>query len=136
MSVIGFNINSINAKLGENADRKGDISVNSTPAIIDIEKRDMGLPWIGEVLGIGFRFETKYDPKIGEIAIEGEVLYHSSNQKDILARWKKEKKLDDKMAVEVLNAIFRRCLMKALDIADELRLPPPVSFPVVKPKDG
>lgn len=135
MSVIGFNINSINAKLGENADRKGDISVNSAPAIIDIEKRDMGLPWIGEVLAIGFRFETKYDPKIGEIAMEGEVLYHSTDQKDILARWKKEKKLDDKMAVEVLNAIFRHCLIRALDVSNELRLPPPISFPVVKPKD-
>ena len=39
------------------------------------------------------------------------------------------------MALEVLNAIFRRCLTKGIDIAAELGLPPPIRFPVVKSKE-
>ena len=63
------------------------------------------------------------------------MLYRSDDCKSILSKWKKEKKLDDDVAVEILNAVFRKCLSEGVDIANELRLPPPVSFPVVKAKE-
>lgn len=135
MPVIGFDINAINAKVETSAERKGNVSVNSTPTITEIGKKEIEVGGMKDVLAIGFRFETKYDPKIGWIIFEGEVLYHTPNSKDVIARWKKEKKMEDKTAIEVLNTIFRRCLAKAVEISAELRLPPPISFPVVKLKD-
>ena len=55
----------------------------------------------------------------------------------IISAWKKDKKLDDKIAVDVLNAIFRRCLVETIHISDILRLPPPIRLPIVqaKPKE-
>ncbi len=135
MAVIGFNINAIDAKVDSTAERKGNVNVNSSPIILSIEKKDVDFPWAKDVVAINFKFETKYEPKVGWINMEGEVLYTSDNPKEMIARWKKEKKMDDNIAIDVLNTIFRRCLAKAIEVAAELRLPPPISFPIVKLKD-
>lgn len=135
MPVIGFNITAINAHVDEKAERKGNVNVNSTPSVKAIEKKDVEITGMKDVVAVNFRFETKYEPKIGEIVIEGEVLYSSGDSKEMIAKWKKEKKMEDSIAIDVLNTIFRRCLAKAIEISAELRLPPPISFPVVKLKD-
>ncbi|MEM7819539.1 MAG: hypothetical protein QXD48_01780 [Candidatus Aenigmatarchaeota archaeon] len=131
MPIVGFNLNSINAK-NEEKIVKGEINISSTPIIKNVEKKDLDL--IKDVISIQFGFKTIYEPKIGEINFEGEILYQTEDIKKILKVWKDEKKLDDKIAVDVLNTIFRRCLTKAAEISDELRLPPPIRFPVVQPK--
>lgn len=135
MPAIGFNINAIDAKVDSTTERKGNVNVNSSPSITSIEKRNVDFPLAKDVVAINFKFETKYEPKVGWITMEGEVLYTSDNPKEMIAKWKKEKKMEDSVAIEVLNTIFRRCLAKAIEIAAELRLPPPVSFPIVKLKD-
>jgi len=135
MPAIGFNINAIDAKVDPTTERRGNVNVNSSPSITSIEKRDVDFPVAKDVVAINFKFETKYEPKVGWITMEGEVLYTSDNPKEMIAKWKKEKKMEDDVAIEVLNTIFRRCLAKAIEIAAELRLPPPVSFPIVKLKD-
>jgi hypothetical protein len=38
------------------------------------------------------------------------------------------------MNVEVLNHLFRQCLLKISNLADDLQLPPPIQLPRVKPK--
>ncbi|MBS3053721.1 MAG: hypothetical protein J4469_04430 [Candidatus Aenigmarchaeota archaeon] len=135
MPAIGFNINAIDAKVDPTTERRGNVNVNSSPSITSIEKRNVDFPVAKDVVAINFKFETKYEPKVGWITMEGEVLYTSDNPKEMIAKWKKEKKMEDDVAIEVLNTIFRRCLAKAIEIAAELRLPPPVSFPIVKLKD-
>lgn len=111
------------------------ININSTPKIAGIEKKDVNMIGMDDVISFAFSFETKYEPDIGKIEFTGEVLYQSIDAKNILNKWKKEKKINDDLAVEVLNAVFRKCLSKGIDIAMELRLPPPISFPMVKTKE-
>ena len=124
MPAIGFNINAIDAKVDPTTERRGNVNVTSSPSITSIEKRDVDFPMAKDVVAINFKFETKYEPKVGWITMEGEVLYTSDNPKEMIAKWKKEKKMEDDVAIEVLNTIFRRCLAKAIEIAAELRLPP------------
>jgi hypothetical protein len=138
MGIVGFNFRSINAHA---SDRKTDekISVNSTPSIEDITEKELNVPGLKDVLSIEFSFLTSYEPEIGGIKITGEVLYQTEDTKKILDMWA-EKKLESKMAVEVLNTIFKKSLTKAITLADELRLPQPLTFPIVKtgtepPKD-
>ena len=130
MPIIGFNFTSIEANREEDRP-EGDIDINSTPTVENIRKKDLDIQGLNDVLAIEFRFVSKYQPKLGEIIIKGEVLYQTDDAKNILMMWK-ERKLDNKLAVDVLNAIFKKCLTKAVAIADELNLPPPVTFPVVK----
>lgn len=134
MPVIGLTFKSINANVKDiEADKE--ISVNSTPRIDDVERHDREVVGLKDVLKVLFTFETKYEPGVGEITMKGEILYQDSEAASILSKWKKDKKLEDKMAVEVINTIFRRCLSKVIDLAGELRLPPPIQFPTVKPTE-
>jgi hypothetical protein len=139
MPIIGINFNSINANLYPDKKVEGNININSTPVIEKVEKKDIGMSSLKDVIAIKFRFDIIYNPekgpKIGEINFQGEILYAGDNNKSIIEKWEKSKKLDDSIAVEVMNAIFRRCLTEGIAISDELRLPPPIRFPVVKPKE-
>ncbi len=130
MSVIGFNFRSISAHADEK-NMKGDININSTPTIENIEKHDLSAIGIDEAGAIKFKFVTSYGPSAGEIKFEGEILYQVDDTKKILKQWKDGNKIDEKLALDVLNAIFRRCLSKAVELADSLRLPPPIRFPIV-----
>jgi len=134
MPVIGLNLKSINANVNEEK-TSGSIDVNSTPRIDNIEKSDRDFIGLKDVLKISFTFETKYEPGVGEIVMKGEVLYQSDEHASILNKWKKDKKLDDQLAFDVINALFRRCLIKVIELSGELRLPPPVQFPILKPAE-
>jgi len=137
MTIIGFNFTSIEAS----ADRKGDekkagtnVNINSVPNIESIKRKDMKIAGLKDVLAIDFSFATSYDPKIGDISIRGEVLYQTDDAKNIMALWDSKKKIEAKLAADVLNVILKKCLTRAVAIADDLRLPPPVSFPIVAPE--
>lgn len=135
MPIIGLNLKSVKAFIDERKQIDGEINVNSAPVVESIEKKDLERFGLKDVLVVNFTFSTMYEPKIGEIHFDGEVLYTSDKHKEVLNRWKKDKRLDETVAAEILNAIFKKCLSKAVDIAQELRLPPPIQFPIVKIKD-
>ena len=63
--------------------------------------------------------------------MEGSLLWKGDKQADVLRLWKEGKKLEAGAAVEILNAIFRRCLTRSVTLSEELRLPPPIQFPKV-----
>jgi hypothetical protein len=132
MPIIGFNLNGIEGKRTKDT-ISGEISLNSTPKITNVKEVD--LPALKKkALSMEFEFVTSYEPKMAEIKISGNVLYYTENNEPILSEWKKNKKLPDEVSIEVLNHLFRRCLIKAAVLADELQLPPPVNLPVVKRK--
>ena len=135
MPIIGFNLNSIHAAVDEKNAARDKIDINSTPKIVNIEKAELNFGGIKEVLSVDFDFVIKYEPAVGEIKMDGTILYQTDDAKDLLAKWKKDKQVDGKMATEVLNSVFRNCLTKALDLSLQLRLPPPIQFPVVKQKE-
>ncbi len=132
MAILGISLKNIKGEINEKVTPDGDINVSSTPTIESVSKKDLDLFSMKDVLAIEFRFKTAYEPKIGEIVMEGEVLYQTDKTKDVINRWKKEKKMEEGLATEILNAIFRKCLTQAIAVAHELRLPPPIVFPVVR----
>ncbi|MBI2675578.1 MAG: hypothetical protein HYX24_03910 [Candidatus Aenigmarchaeota archaeon] len=132
MPIIGMNVRGIEAsKKGEEASQKIDIS--STPRITDIKEVDFDL--IGKkVLSVAYEFTTTYEPQIGRIKISGELFYMARDGKDIAKQWKKDKKLPEPVSLEILNHLFRRCLLKTAQLSEDLQLPPPIQMPRVMPK--
>ncbi len=132
MPVIGMNIKGMEAsKISEEASQKIDIS--STPKITDIKEVDFNL--VGKkVLSVSYEFTTSYEPKIGKIRLSGELFYMSKDPKELSKQWKKEKKLPEPVSMEILNHLFRRCLIKTAQISEDLQLPPPIQMPRVVPK--
>ncbi len=134
MAIIGLSFNVMEAKRDKEQKIKAEIKVNSVPRINDI--REVTISTLGgkKVLSMDFEFVTTYDPRVGEIKIGGDLLYLTDDNKALLKQWEKEKKIPEKPSLEILNYLFRRCLIKVSMIAEDLQLPPPLPMPTVKPK--
>ena len=131
MPVIGLSLKSIEGKREANA--SGEIKVDSIPKILDI--KEINVPGVDKkALSVDFEFSTRYEPKIGDLKVGGQLLYVGEAMGDVLKQWKEEKKVPEEASLEILNHIFRKCLVKSSSIADDLQLPPPLAMPVLRPK--
>ncbi len=132
MPIVGMTIKNIEArKTGELV--QASLKVNNNTNIKEVSEKD--LPALGKNkkgLSIGFEYKADYldDKKsIGEIVVNGDVFFLDEEQDKILKQWKKEKKLPDDVNIQVLNAILRRCLTRALSLSEDVQLPPPIAMP-------
>ena len=133
MPIIGLKFDSIEGKR-KKENFSVEMKINTAPKIVSAKEIDVKA--IGKkAMALGFEFSTQYNPDLAEVKINGEVIYvNEKQQAEILKGWKKDKKLPDDVGIEVLNHLFRHCLIKVAMIAEDLQLPPPLNFPVVKPK--
>lgn len=132
MPVIGLSFTSMEAKRGKGT-VKEEIKINSTPKITEV--KEVKIPTLDKkALSLAFEFTTKYDPDIGEIKIGGDLVYVADKSAAVLKQWKEKKSLPENVSVEVLNHLFRRCLLKISNMAEDLQLPPPIQMPRVKPQ--
>ena len=133
MTILGLAFISLEAKK-KVKNVKGEIKVNSTPRILNV--REVTVPSLQKKgLSIEFEFISTYAPDLATIKATGEILFMAKSNAAVMKKWKKDKKLPDDVALEVLNHLFRRCLLKMAFLADELQLPPPVGMPQLSPKD-
>ncbi len=132
MPIIGMNFKSIEAKKESGAPRQ-EVKVNSTPMITNV--KEVNVPTLTKkALSVDFEFMTRYDPGFASISIHGSLMYLSDKNKAIVDEFQKNKKLPEKESLEVLNYLFRHCLLKASLLADDLQLPPPMPMPKITPK--
>jgi len=134
MAIIGLSFDSLEAKRDKEQKIRAEIKVNSVPRINDMKEVTISTIGGKKVLSLAFEFVTNYDPKVGEIKIGGNLLYMTDDNKKLLKQWEREKKLPEKPSLEILNYLFRRCLLKVSNIAEDLQLPPPLPMPTIKPK--
>ncbi len=132
MPIIGVGFSSFEARK-EGGSAKDEVKVNSAPRIIDV--KEVAVPNLArKALSIEFEFLTRYDPDFASITIKGSIMYMADKNKPIVDEWKKDKRLPEEMSLEVLNYLFRRCLLKASLLAEDLQLPPPMPMPRITPK--
>jgi len=125
MPVVGFFINSVKAEKGKK--KTTELRVNNNANIKDVKKG--AFDPVGEGVSIIFEYIAEYSDG-SKISVGGEVFYVGDHQ-SILKTWKKDGKLPDGIHREVINAILRKCLIKAVSLADDLQLPPPIPIPLV-----
>ena len=135
MSIIGLSFDSVQGNRDKEKRLTAEMKVNSVPRINDV--KEVSVPTIGDkkVLSLTFDFVTNYDPNVGEIKVSGDLLYMAKDNKVLLKQWSKEKKLPEDTSLEILNYLFRKCLLKVSIIAEDLQLPPPIPMPTIKPKE-
>ncbi|HHE75809.1 MAG TPA: hypothetical protein ENL31_01610 [Candidatus Aciduliprofundum boonei] len=117
-----FRIDGIEAKRfiePENAPHEIRIDNNST--ILSISYQDE------KKVKISFKFTITYSG-IGMIALDGMLIYEG-NAREIAEEWKKKHRMPDKVAQEVHATIINNCIIEAVWIAKEVRLPPPIPPP-------
>lgn len=132
MSVIGIRFRSFEARR-EQGKVTPQIKVNSVPKITDVKETNLPM-FDKKALSVGFDFVTQYDPNIGNIKLSGEVYYLAKDNTVVMKSWKDKKAVPEDIRIDVLNHLFRACLLKIANLADDLQLPPPMAIPRVKPK--
>lgn len=136
MPVIGVNIEKVNCERLKSV--SGPVEIRSNTNIKDVTELSMP-DFNRKGLNIKFEFTTDYldqkKEKYGFIKIKGNVLYMDPDQQDrIVDEWKKTKKLDKKVNIEILNSILRKCIIKSMSFSDDLQLPPPIALPYAREK--
>ena len=135
MSIIGLNIKKMLVEKNEAA--KGKISVNNNIKITEVKDVEFSLGKSDQAaLGFGFEFTCKYEPKVGEILIAGDVvvLDDKKNTEKILKDWKKNKKVDRDARNKVIINILNKCNIQALILSRDVNLPPPIPMPKLSKK--
>lgn len=130
MPIVGFSFSKISAEKFQQAKEK--IKINVRVDVKDITKEELK---IGEkeTVKISFVFSVDYDPRVGELLLEGNVFFAENPKKirKIIESWK-EKKVEEEIRVDVFNFIITRCNVKALQLEEELGLPIHLPMPRIK----
>jgi hypothetical protein len=88
------------------------------------------------VLDVSFIYDVIYEEDVGKISFEGRMLVvvDLKDAKEILKEWK-DKKLQELFRIPLFNAILRKVGLKALQLEEELNLPPHFNLPFLDPKN-
>jgi hypothetical protein len=135
MTIIGFNFRKILAERGQTNVSK--INIANNVAVKKVEEADIPVGSKKQkALRFTYEFSTKYEPDLGTILIEGDVLFLASDDKieKTLKEWKKDKKVDKEILSPILNTILNRCTIKGLLLSQDLSLPSPLQLPRVTVK--
>ncbi len=131
MAIIGFSFTKLHAE--KTAPAAGKISINNNVALTGVADANLRMAETKKGLKVSFAFETRYEPKVGGILLQGEVLLLEDVKvaEAILAEWDKSKNLPKELITPVLNQILERSNIQALLLAREMGLPSPVPMPKV-----
>lgn len=135
MAVVGFNFTKIHAE--RKGPVKGKISISNNIHMKNVEEHNLVLGKDKQPgLKFTFEFTSDYKPKVGEIVLEGNIVYMDEEKKvrEILSSWKKEKKIPPDIMKSLLNNVLSRCNIQALIISQYASLPPPIPLPKVESK--
>jgi len=135
LTVVGFNFSKIQAT--KDNPIKGKINIQNKVMIKDVEAADLAFGK-DKQQGVKFTFNyvSKYEPKIGSIDLEGNLLFlaDAKEVKKIIDEWDKNKKIPEKVMGTVLNTVLTKCNIQALITSRDVNLPPMVPLPKVQVK--
>lgn len=131
MGIIGFNFLKIDVEKKKAI--TGKVNIKNNVTIKSITEKDIN--FADDQSGIQFNFEysSTYEPDLGHINLNGEVIYLEKKKKvqEILNNWKKNKKVDKPLMTQILNNVLMKCNIQSLILSQNINLPPPIPLPKV-----
>jgi hypothetical protein len=127
--------NIIKADIVKPSTRSNDIKIEDVRELKAFGKDNNGII-IDFVYSVRYDLSEPKDQVLGEILIKGEIVYVNSKDeiKKVLDEWKKNKKLEPKMMVGMLNAAMGKSQIEAIEQAAKVGLPSPIPLPSLKPE--
>ncbi|MBN2052898.1 hypothetical protein JW756_05315 [Candidatus Woesearchaeota archaeon] len=131
MTVIGFSFTKMIVEKTNPV--KGKVSINNNVGIKNVEETKLNINSDRKALKLDFEFASTYEPGIGKIQLEGEVIYlaEKGRAEEAIKSWKKNKKIEKEMMTNVLNNVLAKCNVEALILSKDMNLPPPIPLPKV-----
>lgn len=136
MKLMGFSFNKINVEKTSNALK--DLKLNTKIDVSEIkEVKSTLLKTKDEIVSVDFSYEITYSPEIAKLSFEGGILLGLEPRKarEVLRQWK-EKKMPEDFRSDVFNIILKKSSLKALQMEEELNLPPHFPLPSLKIKNS
>ena len=133
MTMIGLNFTKITAERTSPSDKN--IKITSNTGIVDLEELNMP-DQKKSVIRFKFKYGCVYEPNIGSIDIEGELIeiFDKDFGTKAIEMWKKSKALHKDITQRVLGMIINKVSIEAIVISKELNLPSPVRMPTIEIK--
>ncbi|MBU2634159.1 MAG: hypothetical protein KJ674_02855 [Nanoarchaeota archaeon] len=133
MPIIGFNFEKVSAQ--KTGKVLGNVNISHTINITNVKKEEITLEKKQDVLKFEFEFKVDYAPKMGNISLEGSVIYLDDlkNLQEIEDSWKKNKKLSPEITAIIINTVLVKSNIKALILSQDVNLPPQIQLPKTAP---
>ncbi len=132
MTIVKINLNKVHAE--RNMDTKGgQIKINNNVSITNVE--DLSFAVEGKKgLKFTFSFNCKYEPDLGKIDVEGQVLYVGDEKEvtEVKESWDKNKRVPMAVMEQIVNAALHKGNIQAIKISEDVNLPSPLPLPKVK----
>ena len=137
MRVIGFNFKKISIEKNKEIDNQ--INIDTDIQIKNIQLRNADLFKDQDLLNIDYEFKIIYMPDFAELLFTGNVaMLIEKTEKDflkkILKSWK-SKKVEEELRLPLMNIIFARCNLKAMELEEAVNLPFHIPTPKFTAKD-
>jgi len=138
MAIVGFDFTKLLVE--RKAPIKGKVNIKNNVSITKVEKATLSLGASKQAgLKFSFEFTAVYEPNLGKILIEGEVLDLQNDEKAVdqaVEDWKKDKKVKQEVMTPLLNSVLSKCNVQALLLSREINLPSPIPLPKVGMNTG
>ena len=136
MTIVKINLHKVHAERDLDA-KGGQIKINNNVSVKNVE--DMSFAVEGKKgLKFTFAFNCNYEPNLGKIDVEGQVLYVGEEAKisEIKETWDKDKKIPMEIMEQIVNAALHKGNIQAIKISEEVNLPSPLPLPKVQAGSG
>ena len=132
MTILNFSFTKIAVERKQATTKQ--ISIKSGLNIANVEESQVVAGAKQKAFKISFKFNVDYEPGVGNINLEGEIIYLASEKlaEEIATSWKDKKALPKSIALVVFNRILQNCNVEALILSREINLPAPIQLPKVR----
>jgi len=135
MTVVGFTFSKI--CVVRRAVNPKNLEIKSSIKLKNVEKSEAKLLTQKDTLRLEFAYSIEYAPGLANIDFEGHVLavFDPKDAEAVLAKWGKEKEVDEDIKLRVFNTIFQKCNVKAFSLEEDFNLPLHLKLPQIRAED-
>ncbi|MBI2125367.1 hypothetical protein HYV87_05205 [Candidatus Woesearchaeota archaeon] len=132
MPIVKINVHKVNAERSLKA-KGGQVKINNNVSIKNVEDLDFSVDG-KKGLKFTFDFSCNYEPDLGKIDVEGQVLFvdEASKVDEVQSSWKKSKKIPMAVMEQIVNAALHKGNIQAIKVSEDINLPSPLPLPKVK----
>lgn len=134
MKLIGFNYKKISVEKHKEVEQG--FKINTSINITNLEKREVDIFKGQDTIHFEYSINIKYEKGFADLTFEGSIFILFNNNKDykqILKEWQNDKKIPEKIKIDLFNIIMARCNLKALELEEDFNLPSHIPFPRLVP---
>jgi len=119
--------------IAENKGLAPKMTVTNNVKITNVRKQEYSLSENKKEPGLAFDFifTSAYGETQSKVEVEGSIFYVGGKQEidEIEKVWKDRKVVSEKIAIPIHNRALEIGFLQAIDLATEIKLPPPIQLP-------